>query len=308
MSGTPGHPDPREGAGSRMSAPAERVARIVELLVANPGRRLTLSQIVDELDLSISTVHSILTTLAARHWITRHSIDKSYTIGPRLAAAGRAAKERIPGMHDVEHAVDRLTKRLDLVCAASALDGDDIVIVAQARPWGIDDPATRIGQRVPFGAPFGAGFVAWRSDDEIEAWLDRSPLGISPTERALYREVLEGIRARGFGVERFDTARTRLHDALVEFRDETMSSHLIERIRDFLPLITVRELLPEELSGSGDLDIAMVHSPVFDESGRAAFNITVHLRRHGVDRAELDKIAKLLVETAESCTAILQAG
>ena len=47
------------------------MARVIELFVLNPGRRFTLSQIVDELNLSISTVHSILTTLTGRRWLER---------------------------------------------------------------------------------------------------------------------------------------------------------------------------------------------------------------------------------------------
>ena len=290
------------GAG-RTSAPAERVARIVELVAAQPERRFTLSQIVDELDLSISTVHSILVTLTARGWLVRRPADKTYALGPTLSAAARAAKNAIPGLVEVEAAVDRLSAQLDAVCAASTIDDDDVVIVAQCKPAGIDDPATRVGQRVPFGAPFGACFVAWAPTEQIDAWLERSALGISPTERALYQRVFDGIRERGYGIERLDGARTRLHDALVEFRDETLSAHLLDRLRDVLPLITVRELLPEELAAATEFDVAMVHSPVFGRDGHALYNITVHVRRPQVALDEIRDTGKLVVEAAQRCTA-----
>src|SRR4029450_841217 len=74
--------------GSRSSPPAERVASIVELLIAPPDRRFTLSEIVDELDLSLSTAHSIVTTLTRRGWLTRRS-DKTCALGLTLAAPGR---------------------------------------------------------------------------------------------------------------------------------------------------------------------------------------------------------------------------
>src|SRR5262249_32784085 len=130
-------------------------------------------------------------------------------------------------------------------------------------------------------------------------------LGISPTERALYQRVFDGIRERGYGVERLDSARTRLHDALVEFRDETLSVQLIDRLRDVLPLITVREFLPEELSAATEFDVAMVHSPVVDRDGRALYNLTAHVRRTAVTLDEIRDTGKLVVEAAQRCTASL---
>src|SRR5688500_4749856 len=176
-------PRPAKERDSRASAPAERVARVVELFVLNPGRRFTLSQIVEELSLSISTVHSILTTLIERRWLVRRSADKTYALGPRLASVGRESRAAMVGLREVESTVDAISLELGAVCSASIIDGDEIVILAQASPPGAADPAVRIGQRVPFGAPFGVSFVAWSSATDIEDWLNHSPLGVSAAER-----------------------------------------------------------------------------------------------------------------------------
>jgi len=282
---------------SRASAPAERVARVIELFALNPGRRFTLSQIVDELNLSISTVHSILTTLTGRRWLVRRSVDKTYALGPRLASVGRASRAAMIGLRDVEATVDRISVELGVVCSASIVDGDEIVILAQASPPGAADPAVRVGQRVPFGAPFGVSFVAWSGASEIDAWLNHSPLGVSAAERALYRCVFEGIRERGYGVERLDSARTRLHDALIEYQHETMSRALLEHIRDFLPLFTLREYLPEELIEHDPLDVAVVHAPARDEEGVCVFNLSAQILRT-VTRAELEVIGRVIADAA----------
>src|SRR5438552_1209384 len=192
-------PRPATQRASRASAPAERVARVVELFVLNPGQRFNLSQIVEELNLSISTVHSILTTLVGRRWLVRRAADKTYALGPRLASAGSASRSGSVGLREVEAAVDRMSVELSVVCSASIVDDDEIVILAQASPPGAADPAVRVGQRVPFGAPFGVSFVAWSGPEDIDNWLNHSPLGVSATERALYRRVFEGIRERGYG-------------------------------------------------------------------------------------------------------------
>src|SRR5439155_1689176 len=82
-------PRPATQRASRASAPAERVARVVELFVLNPGQRFSLSQIVEELNLSISTVHSILTTLVGRRTSTVPARLRRYT---RTRLRGRAAR------------------------------------------------------------------------------------------------------------------------------------------------------------------------------------------------------------------------
>jgi DNA-binding IclR family transcriptional regulator len=288
-------------SGSRPSPPAERVASIVELLIAHPDRRFTLSEIVDQLDLSISTAHSIMTTLTRRGWLTRRS-DKTYMLGLTLAAAGRAATNAVPGLQNVEAAIDSLSAKLNVPCTASAVDGDEVVIVTRALPPGFEASVRPVGQRVPFAAPFGISYVAWGPKAEADAWLARSALRISPTERSLFQRVFDGIRERGFGIERYDRDRTRLHDALAEFRDQTLSSHLLDRIRDVLPLITVREYLPEELHELDQLDVAMVHSPVFDHDGRAHLNIAAHLSRPGLSRDEVFRAGALVMKTAQDCT------
>ena len=292
-------PRPATQRASRASAPAERVARVVELFVLNPGQRFNLSQIVEELNLSISTVHSILTTLVGRRWLVRRAADKTYALGPRLASAGSASRSATVGLREVEAAVDRMSVELSVVCSASIVDDDEIVILAQASPPGAADPAVRVGQRVPFGAPFGVSFVAWSGPEDIDNWLNHSPLGVSATERALYRRVFEGIRERGYGVERLDSARTRLHDALIEYQHETMSRALLEHIRDFLPLFTMREYLPEELVEHDPLDVAVVHAPVRDEDGNCVFNISAQILRT-VTRAELETTGRVIADGAAS--------
>jgi hypothetical protein len=175
------------------------------------------------------------------------------------------------------------------------VDGDKFVIVAQARPGGTDNPATRVGQRVPFGAPFGVCNVPWAPDAEVGSWFARSSLHVSVSERALHESVFEGIRARGYGVERLVTARSQLHDALLEFRGQTLSSLVLDRLRENLPNLTVREYLPDELTGRGRVDVGLVHAPERDGAGMMAFTVSAHLRRT-VSRSELRRIGSLVLD------------
>ena len=113
-----------------------------------------------------------------------------------------------------------------------------------------------------------------------------------------------GLRDRGYGVERFDALRTRLHDALVEFHDQTMTSVVLDRIREVYPLIGLREYLPDEL-GRGPLDVAMVHAPVFGPTGVPIYNITIHIRRLGVAPREIVRLGRAVRDAAVRCTEAL---
>jgi uncharacterized protein (DUF934 family) len=79
----------------------------------------------------------------------------------------------------------------------------------------------------------------------------------------------------------------------------------MDRIRDVLPSLTIREYSPEELANEAEWDVAMVHAPVFAD-GRARYNITVHLRRTGVSAGELYGVGKLVVEAAQHCSELLR--
>jgi hypothetical protein len=54
----------------------------------------------------------------------------------------------------------------------------------------------RLGQGFPLRAPFGAGFVAWAGDAELQKWLDAARV---PSEPVM--DAVRAIRSRGFVVE-----------------------------------------------------------------------------------------------------------
>jgi len=157
-----------------------RVARVVELFVLNPGQRFHLSQIVEELNPPISTVHSILTTLVGRRWLVRRAADKAYALGPRLASAGSASRAATVGLREVEAAVDRksveppfdiIVRSIDGRRAATASGSSSMSIsrCAQSRPtvvpasWTSNEPRIRVHVAVSqLGGPGAAPAVPAR--------------------------------------------------------------------------------------------------------------------------------------------------
>ena len=76
-------------AGSAPRSP--RTVALLDFLASRPTEAFSLSELARRLELNKSTTHAMLTTLADAGYVTRHPVEKSYTLGPSLVALGEAA-------------------------------------------------------------------------------------------------------------------------------------------------------------------------------------------------------------------------
>ena len=60
--------------------------------------------------------------------------------------------------------MEALAEELDVECVASAVVGEDMVLVARAGTLRSQRLPTAVGQRIPFEPPMGTAFVAWAAD------------------------------------------------------------------------------------------------------------------------------------------------
>jgi flavin reductase (DIM6/NTAB) family NADH-FMN oxidoreductase RutF/DNA-binding IclR family transcriptional regulator len=95
--------------------------------------------------------------------------------------------------------IEALAAEWAVECFASAMVGDEIVVVADA---GVPDNAlpTRVGQRLPCVPPLGGIFMAWKDPDAVEGWLRRAGPGLTDQDAASMHDMLATIRRRGFSV------------------------------------------------------------------------------------------------------------
>src|SRR3954467_4916769 len=80
--------------------------------------------------------------------------------------------------------MEALAEELDVECVASAVVGEDMVLVARAGSLHREVLPTAGGQGIPFEPPMGTAFVAWASDAAREAWLSRLDRSASDETRA----------------------------------------------------------------------------------------------------------------------------
>jgi DNA-binding IclR family transcriptional regulator len=275
-------------------APAvERIVAIIEFLAARPDRAFTLSELARRLGLNKATVHAALNSLVEAGWLIRHPGDKSYALGPALVTIGAAAAARQRELVDfAEPEMHALADELGLQCIASAVIGDEMVILARAgRPAPLE-VSVPVGQRLPLVPPLGTVFVAWASPDEIEAWLRRVGPSAGPRQLDRYRSALAAIRARGYSIALEAGTRARLATALGDRREVEA---LIEKLGH-------EEYALAELDSSAAYEVSLLSAPVFGPDGRVALALTLFGFRGQLPAGQIPEFGERLKVAADAVT------
>jgi len=259
------------------SAAVRRVTAVINAMSRNPEEPYRLSELSSQLEISPATLHSLVTTLCDVGWLVRHPADKTFSLGPQLIVAGRSAERSFPALRLAESEAHSLAERFGVTCTVSAEVGDVVRVVATARSTRSGSQAS-ITNEVPLCAPFGAPFVAWRSQGDIDEWFDRAPVPLPMSERDEILQALADLRIHGVSVERL-TDFIRLQD-LVAAAGSDVSEAMRSRLVSALPELTQRRtLLWSELNDSASPPpLGMVFGPIGDATGRVILNLGLHVR------------------------------
>jgi DNA-binding IclR family transcriptional regulator len=279
----------------RSSPSVDRVVAVVELLAAHPDRGLSLSEVCRQLDLNKATAHALLSSLTERAWLLRHPLDKTFTLGPGLVAvAGAAAARQLELADYARGEMRRLADELDVQCVASAVRGDDIVLLAVAgapRPLSVHVHA---GQRVPLSPPLGTVFLAWSTPAEIDRWLRRLGPNAGDDDLARYRSAVEAVRRRGYALSLEADARVLLERALSEGADRPLAELLGELGRqDYLLL---------ELEPAHSYRLSMVSAPVFGPDGSVVLALSLFDLPGSLPADQVPALAERLADAAATVT------
>ncbi|MDQ1705865.1 MAG: hypothetical protein QOF18_2231 [Frankiaceae bacterium] len=167
--------------------------------------------------------------------------------------------------------MEALAEELDVECVASAVVGEEMVLVARAGTLGSAKLPTAVGQRIPFEPPMGTAFVAWASDAAREAWLRRLGAQVPADTRSTLEQTLGQVRAAGYSVGRGH--RWHSQAAQVLSRDQP-DRHRDETAQELHRLIA---LLPADYE-SPDIDaddVRTVSTPVFGPGGSVVLVLSV---------------------------------
>ncbi|WP_170861031.1 IclR family transcriptional regulator [Trujillonella endophytica] len=175
-----------------------RAVSVLTFLAAHSGEEFSLSELARRLELSKATCHAVLASLADAGFVLRHPGRSTYRLGPGLIALGRAAEESLGVVDVARDEMRALATRLNAACLATAVVGEEIVVVSTANAGAPLSVVVPVGQRLPLVPPFGTVFLAWAAPEAIDRWLRRLDSDASEEEVDRLRRAVADIRRRGY--------------------------------------------------------------------------------------------------------------
>ena len=261
---------------SRPGLAASRSIDIIEFLALFPERGFTLSEIVRSTGINIASCHAVLTRLTERGYLNRSPEKKTYSIGPSLIAVGQAGFKSLPIVARAKRAAETLLSELAVPVLVSTVVGDEILALisledAQGRSAGM-----WVGERLPLVPPLGAPFLAWASDDVVEAWIARraSPPGQALSEE--WRRNLLLTRQRGFQVGmRSSSEVPTIASLMAEMAAGPRSGGYKDELARLINSLDRYRPQPEVFVDHEYYDVMMIAAPIFGQDGHAAFTLSL---------------------------------
>jgi len=257
------------------SPSAERVVALVEYLAARPGESFGLSELARALHLSKATAHGVMTTLTDAGWLLRHPVDKTYTLGPALIAAGHAAGARQLDLVDhARPAMEALAQSLGVQVVASSVVAREIVLLGTAGRPGPMWLAFTVGQRVPLAPPLGTVFLAWADTAAVDRWLEQLGSNATDAQRSRLRAALSAVRRRGYALNLEAVANLKLTRALSGRGGDGTRYDPGRALAVVVEALAHEEYLLEEPEHTATYRLNQIAAPVFGSDGAVALALT----------------------------------
>lgn len=170
-------------------------------------------------------------------------------------------------------AMETLSSELGVECLATALVGDEMVIVGSTGTPNSRHSPTRVGQRVPFVPPLGAVFVA-RSESWMSTWAGRPSRG-SATDIDRYRKIVERVRTRGWSMGLGSRTHRELEAALSRLTLSAPTSDELKKVQRAIDRLG-GEYEPENLETGRQYSVRNVSVPVFGVAGAVVLQLSVY--------------------------------
>lgn len=285
----------------RRSPPTQRVIALLDHFVAHQGGRYGLSELARELDISKPTCLGILTTLVDSGHLACDPVTKTYSLGPAFISVGRIARQSFPAGDVATPLLADLSRRYGAACTASAVAGDEIVVLASTAPDG-RRPAVPVGQRYPFAPPVGLMYVLWNTDEAFERWIAKRPTLPVTLDTAHLRSVVAECRARGYLVEGLTDTGRRLHSLMAGVAAYDLPKEVRELVGEAVSSLGERVYLGADLSARGKHPVNVLAAPTYDADGIQELVLTLYVG-DAITGAEIARRGAALVAVADAVTA-----
>lgn len=156
----------------------DRALDVLEAL-AEAEEDLSVSQLTSRLGLPLGTIHRLLSSLAARGYVSQDRTTRRYGPGPRLlqVATRAASSQRFSLAGIARPSLQRLTEATGETSNLLVLQGREVTYSEQVSSPHLVRLFTEVGQRVPlYCTGGGKAILSGMSEAELETYLDEVAL------------------------------------------------------------------------------------------------------------------------------------
>lgn len=275
------------------SGSTSRAVKVINFLAAHSTDFFTLSQIAEQLGLSHGSAHRVLTTLLAARYVSRHPKHKTYSLGVALVGIGQAALERHRNVEIARREMVRLSEELNVLCTASVVIDDELLILAKHGTPQTHPGLNRVGDRRPFIPPIGIANIAWSETRVVEDYLARAPADLDPAVQHRLREAIRLVRERGYSIVgagphimEWPTTATIPGQVL----DEAYWSH----VRDLIRRLSPDEVQLRNIADANGKGVGYITAPVFAPTGEVALELAIAGLPRDLSAEEIERYAARL--------------
>ncbi|HEX4655062.1 MAG TPA: flavin reductase [Mycobacteriales bacterium] len=198
--------------------------------------------------------------------------------------------------------MEALADELDVESVASAVVGEDMVLVARAGSLRTQRLPTAVGRRIPFEPPLGTAFVAWAPDAAREAWFRRLGSAAPAGSREVIERTLSEVREAGYAIGRgarwhSEAAQVLMQDDPDAHRDETAAQ--MHGLIQLLPPDYESPTVPTD-------DVRTINVPVFGPGGSVVLVLSVTVGGRRSLTADLPWTVDRLKAAASAVTKALE--
>jgi DNA-binding IclR family transcriptional regulator len=246
---------------------------VIDFLASFPGRGFTLSEIAKAAGINVASCHAVLSALVERGYLARSASQRTYTLGPALAAVSEAALKSQPLIGRAKQAAGELFAEFGAPVLLSAVIGDEIVGVVSIPDATGASPGLGVGERRPLLAPIGASFLAWSSEAAIEAWIARNASPHHAESAQEWRRTIALTRQRGFQVTLRSPEGPEIATLMAEMASGQRAPESREGVRRLISSLDLHVCQPETIEPDELYDVILIAAPIFDQDGEAAFSL-----------------------------------
>jgi DNA-binding IclR family transcriptional regulator len=287
----------------RPALSASRGIDILEFLASFPDRQFSLSEIVRATSINISSSYAILNVLVERGYVVRMANQKVYALGNAAIVLGQAAMRSHPMISRAQDVASDLRAELGLPVMLCTTIGREIVALLSLEDGKGNVAGMRAGDRVPLVAPSGMPFLAWSSEQDIDAWISRH-VPRDHTLVAEWRRDLALTKRRGYQIQLRSTVRK---DATIlgELALNGPAGDYKEQVKRIINALDRDMAQPETIVVEESYSVLLIASPLFTKDGAVAYNLCLGGLPETVTGAQLTAYAERLMH---ACVEIMRRG